>query len=124
MERPRACARSRAFRWLIRRPCWRHAASRPPSRQGCGAGRGEGAFATHRPDGLLAGKPRPRWRTRTNRPVALASSLPSDHIRRWHSKASINAYLKRFRAGLASAEGLLLLKTATSTQEDWIEARR
>ncbi len=54
----------------------------------------------------------------------LASSLPSDHIRRWHSKASINAYLKRFRAGLASAEGLLLLKTATSTQEDWIEARR
>jgi hypothetical protein len=44
--------------------------------------------------------------------------------RRWFSKASINAYLKLFRAGLVSAEGLLLLKTATNTQEDWIKAGR
>jgi hypothetical protein len=42
-----ACARSRALGWLIRRPCCPHAASRPRSRQGCGAGCGEGAFATH-----------------------------------------------------------------------------
>ncbi len=44
--------------------------------------------------------------------------------RRWHSKPSINAYLKRFRKGLARADGLLLLKTATNTQEDWIKAGR
>ena len=43
---------------------------------------------------------------------------------RWHSKQSINAFLKRFRKGLARAEGLLLLKTATNTQEDWIKAGR
>lgn len=45
-------------------------------------------------------------------------------IRRWNSKLSINAYLKVFRAGLASAKGLFLLKTATNTQEDWIKAGR
>jgi hypothetical protein len=44
--------------------------------------------------------------------------------RRWFTKASNNAYLKRFRAGLASAERLLLLKTETNTQEDWIKAGR
>jgi Nitroreductase family len=33
-------------------------------------------------------------------------------------------YLKRFRAGFASAEGVLFLKTATNTQEDWIKAGR
>jgi hypothetical protein len=44
--------------------------------------------------------------------------------RRWFTKASNNVYLKRFRAGLASAEGLLFLKTATNTQEDWIKAGR
>lgn len=44
--------------------------------------------------------------------------------RRWNSKQSINAYLKVFRTGLARAEGLLLLKTATNTQEDWIKAGR
>jgi hypothetical protein len=45
-------------------------------------------------------------------------------IRRWNSKPSLNAYLKIFRAALASAQGLLLLKTATNTQEDWIKAGR
>jgi hypothetical protein len=44
--------------------------------------------------------------------------------RRWFTKASNNAFLKGFRAGLASAEGLLFLKTATNTQEDWIKAGR
>jgi Nitroreductase family len=44
--------------------------------------------------------------------------------RRWNSKASINAYLKLFRKGLARADGLLLLKTANNTQEDWIKAGR
>ena len=44
--------------------------------------------------------------------------------RRWYSKRSVNACLKVFRKGLASAEGLLLLKTATNTQEDWIKAGR
>jgi hypothetical protein len=50
--------------------------------------------------------------------------LKHGDIRRWNSKLSINAYLKGFRAGLASAEGLLMLKTATNTQEDWIKAGR
>jgi hypothetical protein len=50
--------------------------------------------------------------------------LKHGDIRRWNSKSSINAYLKVFRAGLARAEGLLLLKTATNTQEDWIKAGR
>jgi hypothetical protein len=50
--------------------------------------------------------------------------LKHGDIRRWNSKRSINAYLKVFRAGLARAEGLLLLKTATNTQEDWIKAGR
>ena len=50
--------------------------------------------------------------------------LKHGDIRRWNSKLSINAVLKMFRAGLASAEGLLLLKTATNTQEDWIKAGR
>lgn len=44
--------------------------------------------------------------------------------RRWNSKQSINAYLKTFRKGLARANGLLLLKTTTNTQEDWIKAGR
>ena len=44
--------------------------------------------------------------------------------RRWFTKTSNNVYLKRFRAGLASAEHLLLLKTETNTQEDWIKAGR
>ena len=44
--------------------------------------------------------------------------------RRWFSKPNINGFLKGFRAGLASAEGLLFLKTATNTQEDWIRAGR
>jgi hypothetical protein len=44
--------------------------------------------------------------------------------RRWFTKTSNNAFLKGFRAGLASAEGLLFLKTATNTQEDWIKAGR
>jgi hypothetical protein len=43
---------------------------------------------------------------------------------RWHSKRSVNAYLKLFRRGLASAQGLLLLKTSTNTQADWIRAGR
>jgi Nitroreductase family len=44
--------------------------------------------------------------------------------RRWFTKTSNNVYLKRFRAGLASADRLLLLKTETNTQEDWIKAGR
>jgi len=50
--------------------------------------------------------------------------LKHGDIRRWNSKPSLNAFLKGFRAGLASAEGLLLLKTATNTQQDWIKAGR
>ena len=50
--------------------------------------------------------------------------LKHGDIRRWNSKTSINAFLKGIRAGLASAEGLLLLKTATNTQQDWIKAGR
>jgi hypothetical protein len=44
--------------------------------------------------------------------------------RRWYSKRSVNAFLKGFRKGLAKAEGLLLLKTATNTQRDWINVGR
>jgi hypothetical protein len=43
---------------------------------------------------------------------------------RWNSKASKNPYLKRFRKGLATAQGLFMLKTANNSQEDWIEAGR
>jgi hypothetical protein len=43
---------------------------------------------------------------------------------RWHNKRSVDAYLKVFRRGLASAQGLLLLKTATNTQTDWVRAGR
>jgi hypothetical protein len=50
--------------------------------------------------------------------------LKHGDIRRWHSKLSINAFLKVFRAGLATAVGLLLLKTGTNTQQDWIKAGR
>jgi len=50
--------------------------------------------------------------------------LKHGDIRRWNSKPSINTVLKGIRAGLASAEGLLLLKTATNTQQDWIKAGR
>jgi hypothetical protein len=44
--------------------------------------------------------------------------------RRWYSKRSVNAGLKLFRTALARTEGLLLLKTATNTQEDWIMTGR
>ena len=44
--------------------------------------------------------------------------------RRWYSKRSVNAGLKLFRTALANAEGLLLLKTATNAQQDWITAGR
>ncbi|MFE9692398.1 Acg family FMN-binding oxidoreductase [Micromonospora sp. NPDC005806] len=44
--------------------------------------------------------------------------------KRWHNRRSIDAYLKEFRRGLASAQGLLLLKTATNIQADWIRAGR
>jgi hypothetical protein len=50
--------------------------------------------------------------------------LKHGDIRRWNSKPSINTVLKGIRAGLASAEGLFLLKTATNTQQDWIKAGR
>ncbi len=44
--------------------------------------------------------------------------------KRWHNKRSVDAFLKVFRRGLASAQGLLLLKTATNTQPDWVRAGR
>jgi hypothetical protein len=44
--------------------------------------------------------------------------------KRWHNKRSVGAYLKVFRRGLASVQGLLLLKTATNTQPDWLKAGR
>ena len=50
--------------------------------------------------------------------------LKHGDIRRWNSKPALNASLKVFRAGLASTQGLLLLKTATNTQQDWIKAGR
>lgn len=50
--------------------------------------------------------------------------LKHGDIRRWNSKPALNATLKVFRAGLASTQGLLLLKTATNTQQDWIKAGR
>lgn len=44
--------------------------------------------------------------------------------KRWHNKRSIDAYLRGFRRGLASAQGLLMLKTATNPQADWVRAGR
>jgi hypothetical protein len=50
--------------------------------------------------------------------------LKHGDIRRWNSKPVLNASLKVFRAGVASTQGLLLLKTATNTQQNWIKAGR
>jgi len=44
--------------------------------------------------------------------------------KRWHSKQSINAYLKVFREGLKSAQGIMLLKTDTNTPLDWVKTGR
>jgi hypothetical protein len=43
---------------------------------------------------------------------------------RWHNPRSIRAYLKTFRRALATTQGLVLLKTATNTQTDWLRTGR
>ena len=43
---------------------------------------------------------------------------------RWHSKRSINSYLSSFKKGIESSQGLVLLKTATNGQLEWIKSGR
>ena len=40
---------------------------------------------------------------------------------RWHSKTSIDRYLQAVKKGIDSSQGLLLLKTRTNNQMDWIK---
>ena len=78
----RACARSRAFGWLIRRFCCPHAASRPR----CGADRGEGAYATHRPLRSTR-QPAPPTMARPNESSDCARQQPAVCCRRPRIKA-------------------------------------
>jgi hypothetical protein len=43
---------------------------------------------------------------------------------RWFSKRSTSSFLKSFREGVDSAKGVLLLKTQTNRQQDWLEVGR
>jgi hypothetical protein len=43
---------------------------------------------------------------------------------RWFSKRSTSSFLKSFREGVDSAKGVLLLKTQTNDQSDWLEVGR
>jgi len=43
---------------------------------------------------------------------------------RWYSKRSTSSFVKSFRKGLDSAKGVLLLKTQTNGQSDWLEVGR
>jgi hypothetical protein len=51
-------------------------------------------------------------------------SLRNGNPRRWFSPLSIGPFLKRYRRGIDSARGLVLLKTKTNRQSDWLEAGR
>ena len=43
---------------------------------------------------------------------------------RWHSTRSINSYLGSVKTGIESSQGLVLLKTQTNNQMDWIRSGR
>jgi hypothetical protein len=43
---------------------------------------------------------------------------------RWHSARSINSYLATVKSGIESSQGLVLLKTETNNQMDWIRSGR
>ena len=43
---------------------------------------------------------------------------------RWHSTRSINSYLSSVKTGIESSQGLVLLKTQTNNQLDWIRSGR
>jgi hypothetical protein len=51
-------------------------------------------------------------------------SLRNGNPRRWFSPRSIGPFLKRYGRGIDSARGLVLLKTETNRQSDWLEAGR
>jgi hypothetical protein len=43
---------------------------------------------------------------------------------RWTSRSNLNSTLKILRKGIDSARGIILVKTATNEQEDWLRAGR
>jgi len=51
-------------------------------------------------------------------------ALRNGNPRQWFSPRSIDSFLKTFRQGIDSARGLVLLKTRTNQQPDWLEAGR
>jgi hypothetical protein len=51
-------------------------------------------------------------------------SLRKGDPKRWFSKRSIKAALKNYRQGIDSATGLVLLKTRSNNQLNWLEAGR
>jgi hypothetical protein len=51
-------------------------------------------------------------------------SLRNGNPRQWFSPRSIGSFLKRYRRGIDSARGLVLLKTKTNHQSDWLEVGR
>jgi len=51
-------------------------------------------------------------------------ALRNGNPRQWFSPRSIGSFLKTFRQGIDSSRGLVLLKTETNDQSDWLEAGR
>jgi hypothetical protein len=51
-------------------------------------------------------------------------ALRNGNPRQWFSPRSIGSFLKTFRQGIDSARGLVLLKTKTNHQSDWLEVGR
>jgi hypothetical protein len=51
-------------------------------------------------------------------------SLRNGNPRQWFSSRTIGPFLKRYRRGIDSARGLVLLKTKTNRQSDWLEVGR
>lgn len=51
-------------------------------------------------------------------------ALRNGNPRQWFSPRSIGSFLKTYRQGIDSARGLVLLKTKTNRQSDWLEVGR
>lgn len=50
--------------------------------------------------------------------------LKKGNTSRWFSDSSINRYLEQFKKGIDSAEGIILLKTTSNDQLQWIKTGR
>jgi hypothetical protein len=71
-------------------------------------------------DGLSA----PQLGVRGIRRVLMECYLKNGDHERWHSERSVRGLLQVVRAGIDSARGIVMLKTATNHQLDWILAGR